>query len=454
MTQRVLTQSRILIFYLSLLFYPAPFRLSLIHDIQLSTSLIAPITTLFSIISIALLIILPFVYHRRYPLFSFSILFFLLNHTVESTFLSLELIFEHRNYLPSLFLFLPAAAALGTLIKKYQHGNRIVYVLLSAVTGFLVLSLVLGTFARNKVWQTEQSLWADAWAKAPQSAGPYINLGQYYRSVNNLQKSFELNFLSLDKYAATPWKSRVWAYNAMAHIMTLTENYRKTLELYDKALAASRDKPYGNYNAPILAEKAWILWRTKQKEQAVQIMAELVEARSENGGYLQQHGEMLIALNRVEEGAAVLQRVFAHSDMKTEEYRKTLLNFALIYARMGFMDKSSFYIHLADMLGVPVVPRSLCVIEISLLTDRQAEADQAMQAILSKITWPELITILYEQAPNIPSKAINYPLLRQYAADWIARQREASDPLPRRSEGGLAPQLRNKELRPDENNAI
>ncbi len=40
------------------------------------------------------------VYRRRWPLFALAVLWFLAGHVIESTVLSLELYFEHRNYLP------------------------------------------------------------------------------------------------------------------------------------------------------------------------------------------------------------------------------------------------------------------------------------------------------------------------------------------------------------------
>ena len=52
MTQRLLTEPRIIIFYISLLIYPVPNRLSLAHSIEISTSLFNPITTLISILFI------------------------------------------------------------------------------------------------------------------------------------------------------------------------------------------------------------------------------------------------------------------------------------------------------------------------------------------------------------------------------------------------------------------
>jgi hypothetical protein len=40
--ERLLTQPRVLLFYLTLIFYPAPHRLSLVHDIEISTSFYHP----------------------------------------------------------------------------------------------------------------------------------------------------------------------------------------------------------------------------------------------------------------------------------------------------------------------------------------------------------------------------------------------------------------------------
>ncbi|NCC33955.1 MAG: hypothetical protein EOM24_18360, partial [Chloroflexia bacterium] len=45
----------------------------------------------------------------RRPLVAFCLLFFLVNHAVESSIIALELIYEHRNYLPSMTLYLLAA---------------------------------------------------------------------------------------------------------------------------------------------------------------------------------------------------------------------------------------------------------------------------------------------------------------------------------------------------------
>ena len=53
--ERLLTEPRILLFYISQIFYPLPARLSITHDIVVSTSLLSPWTTLPAILTILLL---------------------------------------------------------------------------------------------------------------------------------------------------------------------------------------------------------------------------------------------------------------------------------------------------------------------------------------------------------------------------------------------------------------
>ena len=123
--ERVLAQPRVLILYLSQIFYPIPDRLSFVHDIELSTSLIHPWTTLPSILAVIGLLLLGAKVSKKMPFAGFAILFFFAAHAVESTILPLEIVFEHRNYLASLFLFVPVASALHAGISRFAQGKRI-----------------------------------------------------------------------------------------------------------------------------------------------------------------------------------------------------------------------------------------------------------------------------------------------------------------------------------------
>nr|WP_320012039.1 tetratricopeptide repeat protein [uncultured Desulfobulbus sp.] len=190
--ERLLTQPSILLFYLTLLIFPSPERLSIDHSFPLSTSLWHPWTTLPAIIIVLGLIIFSLVQGHRKPILSFAILFFFINHLVESTIIPLEMIFEHRNYLPSMFLFVPIATGLCRAIEKSKQSQSLVHSVLLLSIPVLLMTLGLGTFSRNNAWASEESLWTDALAKAPTNARAYAKLGEIYgwqkeKTTENLQ---------------------------------------------------------------------------------------------------------------------------------------------------------------------------------------------------------------------------------------------------------------------------
>ncbi len=174
--ERLLTEPRVLLFYISQIFYPLPTRLSITHDIVVSTSLLSPWTTLPAILTVLLLMGLAAWQAKKSPLLAFAILFFFVNHVVESTILPLELIFEHRNYLPSFFIFLPLAAALKYLVDYYRTKNRPLYAFLASFVILVIIGLGSFTYIRNRDWRTEASLWQAAMSKAPLDARPITNL--------------------------------------------------------------------------------------------------------------------------------------------------------------------------------------------------------------------------------------------------------------------------------------
>ena len=121
--ERLLTQGRVLFLYVSLLLYPIPSRLMFLHDIDTSRSLFDPWTTLAAIIGIVLCLLFAALKAKKYPLLSFAILFFILNHLVEGTLIPLELIYEHRNYIPSMFFFVPIAFGMVRCLDYFAYSR-------------------------------------------------------------------------------------------------------------------------------------------------------------------------------------------------------------------------------------------------------------------------------------------------------------------------------------------
>jgi len=170
MAERVLTQFRIVVIYISLLLYPHPSRLNLLHHVTTASSLLEPITTLLSLLIIAGLVVLAIYLARRQRLISFCILWFIINLVIESSVIGLEMIYEHRLYLP-MFGF---ALIVSCLLFHFLSKRRLWAIV---VSGVIILSLSTATYARNRVWQDSITLWSDVLSKSPQSHRAHHNLG-------------------------------------------------------------------------------------------------------------------------------------------------------------------------------------------------------------------------------------------------------------------------------------
>lgn len=186
LTERLLTQSRVIVYYLSLLIYPSIDRLNLDHDFSISHSLITPPTTMVSIFFILFLITLGLKLIKKRPLFSFSIFWFLGNLIIESSIIPLEIIFEHRLYLPSMFFYFILAfiihhyAIQRELIKRpYAIGLLLILIFLQG----------MGTYIRNFVWHDEITLWSDCVTKSPKKARTHHNLGFAFQKRGMLSEA-------------------------------------------------------------------------------------------------------------------------------------------------------------------------------------------------------------------------------------------------------------------------
>lgn len=168
--QRVITQFRVVIFYISLLIFPKPSRLNLEHDFSLSYSFIEPITTILSFSALIALLCFSVWLAKRERLLSFAILWYLGNLVLESSVIPLEIIFEHRNYLPSMLL-----CFLGTTaVFRFVKGKRQSMILLCAI----VVLFSFWTFKRNSIWSDKILFYEDALNKSPSNVRVHMDLAE------------------------------------------------------------------------------------------------------------------------------------------------------------------------------------------------------------------------------------------------------------------------------------
>lgn len=178
--ERLLTEFRVVVYYLSLLIFPHPARLHLDYNFPVSKSLFDPWTTLASITAVLTLCMLNYKAGRKNPIFSFCLLWFLGQLVIESSVISLDLVFEHRLYLPSMLLFLIPVMSIRKKIKfPWQH----------LFLASLVLILALWTWQRNHFWQSQLILWHDNVIKTPLNPRVLHNYGSALEKKGRLDEA-------------------------------------------------------------------------------------------------------------------------------------------------------------------------------------------------------------------------------------------------------------------------
>jgi protein O-mannosyl-transferase len=157
--ERLLTEPRVLLWYLKLMVMPDIHQMGLIHDDwTVSPSLVAPASTLAAIAVWLLAIALAWRTRFSMPLILFGLLWYLVGHSVESTFMPLLLVFEHRNYLP---LFGICFAVLALLARKTRRLPKILKALPALA---IVVALYGQTRERAHAW-SDDAVWIQAEAR-------------------------------------------------------------------------------------------------------------------------------------------------------------------------------------------------------------------------------------------------------------------------------------------------
>jgi tetratricopeptide (TPR) repeat protein len=200
----LLTQMRVMVTYLRLLFIPIYQNVDYEYPVyhSLSAPVVASLVFLMAILGIAAYLLfkagrgmrgtgqsssedfpasLGLEPEDQYRLIAFGILWFFITLSVESSIIPIrDVIFEHRVYLPSAGLFIATAAGISAIIGKF--GDRLPSLKKNLILGTIIViaALALATYARNGVWKDEVTLWRDVVAKSPGKTRPLYNLGEAY----------------------------------------------------------------------------------------------------------------------------------------------------------------------------------------------------------------------------------------------------------------------------------
>jgi Tfp pilus assembly protein PilF len=370
--QRLLTEPRILIFYLSQLFYPVPTRLSIEHHLPVSTSLFSPWTTLPSILVVMVLIGFGIALMRKRPILSFSILFFFLNHLIESSFIGLELIFEHRNYLPSLFLFFPVSVALKALTDHYRYRKSAMHLILVSFLILMMVGLGMGTYIRNLAWATEKSLWEDAIRKAPTMTRPYHNLAWgYYERRGQLDEAMKLyqKALNLMKHNN---QGRSMVLNNVANLYYRKGDFSKACKFWEMALKLNPNNGAFEYRL------AMGLTKTGDLKKALFYVDKILQKYPGHQNSLYRKGEILLKLKKTDEALVYFRQALKLKPMDTA----TLAQIGVSCRLSGYYDRAEWFLKAALARNSQDMMVLLWLIETNLMLADRNDADRYAQQLL------------------------------------------------------------------------
>ncbi|MFZ6758707.1 hypothetical protein ACO0K9_15995 [Undibacterium sp. Ji50W] len=179
LAERMLTEARIIWFYIRLVFVPDINVLGLFHDdISLSKDWLEPITTLPACLGILGLGIAGLVGYKRVPIAAYGILFFLVGHSLESSFIPLELIHEHRNYLPSFGLIF---ALMFYLFVPGKHNESMKIRSLLAI--FILIMLGSISYLRAAQWGNAVEMKLKEVAHHPESNRANMDIAAFYAAM-------------------------------------------------------------------------------------------------------------------------------------------------------------------------------------------------------------------------------------------------------------------------------
>lgn len=230
--ERLTTQVWVLWYYIQLIFWPSLKELSLFHD---DFPVIAQWTWQSSLLLLAHLYVmfLALRLNSKAPLVTIGIFWFYLGHLLESTFLPLELVFEHRNYLPSIGLMIAVMGIVHKISNKW---------ILTAFLGLTIISFSVTTINRTFLWSNAKIL--------------------YTQLIQTHPHSFRLNILmahqlkhsgaTTDEYKPYLLNAHTFAPKRLGPIVNLVQSHcqdsmstGKSLELNNTVLANSQITPYG-----------------------------------------------------------------------------------------------------------------------------------------------------------------------------------------------------------------
>jgi tetratricopeptide (TPR) repeat protein len=233
LAERLLTQPKVVLFHLSQILWPMPGRFSLEHELAIVRS---PASWEFwlpmSLILAWCVGALALATRPGSRLVAFFMLWVPVTLAIESSFVPLEMVFEHRMYLPAVGFAGLIAIALAHAPQWPRPRAIPLWILLAAAT----LTAFWATSQRIPQWRSEISLYENAVRHAPNSVRAWNQLGLEYLKANRhdlalraINRAIEIEPRWGDGY---PFLNRGVVLEAMGQSARARAIYEETVRLF------------------------------------------------------------------------------------------------------------------------------------------------------------------------------------------------------------------------------
>lgn len=406
LAERLLTEPRIVTGYIFQIFYPVLNKFSIEHSVAISSSLLQPITTLPSLFMVIGLIAFSVFRIQKNPILSFAILFYFLNQLMESSILPLELVFEHRNYLPTLFIFFPVSAGIVHVTNNYRKTNRnVMFILCCSLSAFYIVMLGTTTYLRNGVWISEKTLWEDALAKASDSARPYGRLAYYYETIGQYDSALKYYDVSLKKRWSLLSVRSVTLSN-MARIYILKHEYEKALALYEQSFLIAPDDLQ-----PIFL-KARLLIKMGRWDEAKQIVNMLLTQKHIPWDDFNLMGLILLKENDPERALDYFRRALDRHPGNPIVYN----NIGISLSKMKYYHKAGWFMKQSYQMEKENIFPLLCLMGNYNMANNDDELSASFNELYNKFSLAQIENALLE----IDQDHLSIPLSSQKLKNLIA----------------------------------
>jgi tetratricopeptide (TPR) repeat protein len=223
---------------------------------------------------------------KKHRLIAFCILWFFITQATESTIIGIELIFEHRTYIP----FMMTSLFFVLMTFRLARNRTSAYGLLIAVA----LLFSVWTYQRNQIWQNPVAFWTDCAVKSAEKLRSHTDLGVALYDAGDISEAIKQYEKAIQIDPNHPD-----VYNNMGNALFKHGDTDKSIQYFQKSLDLNPKYIKARNNlANALMQKGDLHGAIEQFEIILKEHPKHVEANLNMGAALARLGEVDAALNK------------------------------------------------------------------------------------------------------------------------------------------------------------